>query len=593
MKFSALALLFVVAPVAAAASAATAAEAESASSLNARASSSSSSNHDDNDGLSSLRGTAAVAAAAAAPDVHFDMSVCNDIKDEHKCYAAQDESSGRNCVWCDCQAVPPVCVTPDQAQSLPPGVFDCKSPDVGSDGDENSDGPAFRFVPDRTHRLTEHVMEAGSDDGAICDPSSKSISGYMDIKGSKFDESGDKHLFFWMFEKRGGDSATEEDAGDVPFVVWLTGGPGCSSTLALLTENGPCKVNPDGKSTTVNPHSWTEAAHVLWLDQPAGVGFSYGDENDSGEEMVSEDAYYFFQAFFQTHPEYAKSPLYIVGESYAGHYVPAIAHRIYTGNQSPCEKCVPINLAGLAIGNGLTKPVEQYKWYPEMVWNNSHGIKVVDESVYEGMKAAVPKCVALIEQCNKGDSTIDSFACQTAFVVCNLALTSPYQATGLNPYDIRKKCEVPPLCYDFSSVADFLNLESTRKALNVDEGHSHSWNACNYGINMKFHVDWMKDFSHYVADLLDAGLPALIYAGDVDFICNYLGNQAWTLGLDWSHGADFQAADAHDWNGGTGIARSSHGFTFLQVKDGGHMVPTDQPEVSLTMLRTFLAGDDF
>jgi cathepsin A (carboxypeptidase C) len=96
----------------------------------------------------------------------------------------------------------------------------------------------------------------------------------------------------------------------------LTGGPGCSSTLALLTENGPCKVAGDGSSTTVNPYSWTEAAHVLWLDQPAGVGFSYGAEDDSNEAMISEDAFYFLQAFFQTNPDYARSPLYIVGESY-------------------------------------------------------------------------------------------------------------------------------------------------------------------------------------------------------------------------------------------------------------------------------------
>lgn len=541
---------------------------------------------------------------SSGPDHLPGKSSCHAKKAKSDCTGTVDEDTGGSCVWCECAAVPPVCVSPDEASGLPPGVFDCGSEKAAAAENENQPPkekvhpyPSYDFglQDGPTVQLREKVTEIGTEDAEFCDASSKSISGYMDLKGSKYDQSGDKHLFFWMFEKRGSDDdekpAVEDE--DIPFVVWLTGGPGCSSTLALLTENGPCSVNDDGTGTTVNEHSWTEAAHVLWLDQPAGVGFSYGDENDSGEEMVGEDAYYFFQAFFQAHPEYAKNPLYIIGESYAGHYVPAISHRIWKGNQKPCEKCIELNFAGLAIGNGLTAPEEQYPWYPEMVWNNSHGIKVVDEGVYEAMKEAVPYCTKLIHQCNAGDSTIDDFACQAAFITCNMALTSPYQATGLNPYDIRKQCEVRPLCYDFSKVKKWLNTESTKAALNVDESHSHSWESCNFMINSKFHSDWMKDFSGYVTDLLEAGFPALIYAGDVDFICNYLGNQAWTKELEWSHKADFNAAGSHDWNSGAGMARTSNGLTFLQVVDGGHMVPSDQPVVALEMLKTFLAGDDF
>jgi len=525
-------------------------------------------------------------------------SSCHGMKAESGCVSTIDEDSNQSCVWCKCEAVPSRCYSPEEAAGLPRAVFDCgiASPDAEPNKKTSDEDSVYDFglKDGRTLQMREKFTESGSEDAEFCDASSKSISGYIDLKGSKYDESGDKHLFFWMFEKRGSDEdeATVKDE-DIPFVVWLTGGPGCSSTLALLTENGPCSVNDDGTGTTVNPHSWTEAAHVLWLDQPAGVGFSYGDENDSGEEMVGEDAYYFFQTFFQSHPEYAKNPLYIIGESYAGHYVPAISHRIWKGNQDLCDNCISLNFAGLAIGNGLTAPEEQYPWYPEMVWNNSHGIKVVDESVYDAMKQAVPACTKLIHQCNAGDNTIDNFACQAAFVTCNIALTSPYQATGLNPYDIRKKCEVRPLCYDFSHVKKWLNSESTKKALNVDESQSHSWEACNFGINAKFRVDWMKDFSHYVAELLEAGFPALMYAGDVDFICNYLGNEAWTKNLEWSHKADFDAAGSHDWKSGAGVARTSDGLTFLQVVDGGHMVPSDQPEVALEMLKTFLAGEAF
>lgn len=149
----------------------------------------------------------------------------------------------------------------------------------------------------------------------------------------------------------------------------------------------------------------------------------------------------------------------------------------------------------------------------------------------------------------------------------------------------------------------------------------------------------MKDFSGYIADLLNDGIPALIYAGDVDFICNYLGNRAWTLALDWDHAEEFNAAEEHEWQdkGGdaAGLARTANGLTFLQVRgliqpclslgsltrcaatpalqfltrssthltlsssstlqvyDAGHMVPSDQPKVALDMIANFLQGGDF
>jgi cathepsin A (carboxypeptidase C) len=412
--------------------------------------------------------------------------------------------------------------------------------------------------------------------------------------------------FIGFFEKRttsvlnpeNSTNQKEQELTDIPIILWLTGGPGCSSTMALLFENGPCKVSEDGLSTFINPNSWTESAHVLWLDQPAGVGYSYGKENDYNEEMISEDAFYFLQEFYKEHPEYGKNPLTIVGESYGGHYAPAIAHKIWTKNKLGDDTLFPINLSGLAVGNGLTNPIEQYQYYPEMAMHNSHGIKVVSDDVYKGMVDAVPRCVSLIEECNAGDSFINKFACQTAFIVCNTAETTPYQMTGMNPYDIRKTCEKIPLCYDFSNIETFLNLDSTKAALHVAE-HSGHWTSCNMGINLKFHTDWMKDFSPFVADLLNDGIHALIYAGDVDYICNYLGNKAWTLSLDWKNKAEFNAAQDHEWGEGdseagtAGLAKSANGFTFLQVYDAGHMVPTDQPKVALDMITNFISGGEF
>ena len=91
---------------------------------------------------------------------------------------------------------------------------------------------------------------------------------------------------------------------------------------------------------------------------------------------------------------------------------------------------------------------------------------------------------------------------------------------------------------------------------------------------------------------MNAGYPALIYAGDVDFICNYLGNQAWTHALDWTGQAGFQAATPHEWNQ-QGLARTYEKLTFLQVYNAGHMVPMDQPQAALAMMANFVHGGTF
>ena len=76
-----------------------------------------------------------------------------------------------------------------------------------------------------------------------------------------------------------------------------------------------------------------------------------------------------------------------------------------------------------------------------------------------------------------------------------------------------------------------------------------------------------------------------------------MGNNAWTQVLDWTGADAFSAAKNTTWTTTAGIDagsfRSANGFTFLKVKDAGHMVPRDQPENSLDMVAKHLAGDYF
>ena len=111
---------------------------------------------------------------------------------------------------------------------------------------------------DTEWQLEENVHEAASN-STLCDPV-KQYSGYFSLT------TGAKHYFYWFFESR-------NDPAHDPVVLWMTGGPGCSSEVALFGENGPCSVSADGSHTVTNPYSWNSNASILYIDQPAGTGF--------------------------------------------------------------------------------------------------------------------------------------------------------------------------------------------------------------------------------------------------------------------------------------------------------------------------------
>jgi cathepsin A (carboxypeptidase C) len=119
---------------------------------------------------------------------------------------------------------------------------------------------------------------------SICDPSVKQLSGYLDISDSK-------HLFFWFEESR-------HKPKDDPLVLWLNGGPGCSSTTGLLFELGGCSVTDEGNNVTRNENSWNDVANVLFLDQPVGVGYSYSEDGGiNNSPAAAEDVYAFLILF--------------------------------------------------------------------------------------------------------------------------------------------------------------------------------------------------------------------------------------------------------------------------------------------------------
>jgi len=256
-------------------------------------------------------------------------------------------------------------------------------------------------------------------------------------------------------------------------------------------------------------------------------------------------------------------------KSYAGHYIPAIAHRIRKGNNNHAEShLLQLHLSGLAIGNGFYDMEEQMKSFPEMAYNNPHGIKIVDEAGYHAMKAAAASCSKDAHTCKGGrGSDVDrKFTCQKASN-CEEHFFDPLHEKNISIYDISKPC-IGPDCTDETAITKFLNNNRTKATLGVPS--KVSWHECNDHVSIVWSdVDRVESFAPYVSEMLNDGLPVLIYSGDLDYICNYKGNKAVALKLEWKHGDAFRKASDHDWNGGGGLARSANGFSFLQVSVNG------------------------
>ena len=176
---------------------------------------------------------------------------------------------------------------------------------------------------------------------------------------------------------------------------------------------------------------------------------------------AAADVYAFLQLFLAAYPKYSELDFHVTGESYAGHYIPAIASTILDGNNEIDDdsSLIKINLKSIAIGNGLTDPAVQYEYYPKFACENSYG-PVLEQSECDSMASKYSMCRNLIDACYNYQGT---FTCVPSAIYCNSAMISPFQKTGLNIYDIRSKCDPSnSLCYSVSLKKGCILLQISR-----------------------------------------------------------------------------------------------------------------------------------
>lgn len=210
-------------------------------------------------------------------------------------------------------------------------------------------------------------------------PNITSYSGFFTI-----DKECDSNIYFWFFP-------SQQDWEKDPVSVWLNGGPGSSSLFGLFDENGPYTLTLDGK-LILNEYSWNRNSSVIYIDNPVGTGFSYTTHSCyvSTEEEVGQGILNMLQQFFKLFPELSANPFFLTGESYAGKYIPAIAHAIHTS-----ENKSGINLQGVAIGDGWTDPINQLV-YGDYLYQ----LGLIDENLRDVMHQYEKDIAALVEQGN-------------------------------------------------------------------------------------------------------------------------------------------------------------------------------------------------
>ncbi|GMH41459.1 hypothetical protein BSKO_09369 [Bryopsis sp. KO-2023] len=398
-------------------------------------------------------------------------------------------------------------------------------------------------------------------------------AGYMDLNGTH-----DARLFYFYFEER-------NHQKDAPLVFWTNGGPGCSSLFGLFFENGPYRVDKQTGELSLSEYGWDIGQNVLFVEQPVGVGFSTSsDDRDFAhyEDTVGDHMLMFFWEFMEKHPELKDRPIYLSGESYAGHYLPAIAKRIVdanAGNEGP-----KLNLQGIILGNPWTDPgiqaVSQVKYAKEK--NLLKPATFADE-----LMKHQDECLEVADQCTE---TRTQAICGMARSICDWYFWRPItrQNPEINVYDIRKKCLVEG-CYDISHIKSFLNNPDVQKQLGVHR----KWSDCSDPVwyDMKFDI-YISLKSTFKSLLEDAGVRTIIFIGDQDLICNHIGNADWIASMN----LDGWTGKNKPWTlhgQGVGECETVEPLTFCKVFGAGHMVPHDKPEVALDMVQRFIKGRSF
>ncbi|XP_075516270.1 serine carboxypeptidase-like 50 [Primulina tabacum] len=372
-------------------------------------------------------------------------------------------------------------------------------------------------------------------------------------------------IFYTFYESQ------NASLSQTPILIWLQGGPGCSSMLANFFELGPWLLNQD-LSLEYNPRSWNRIFGLLFLDNPIGTGFSIAaspQEIPRNQYDVAKHLFVAIQTFIGLDKSFKTRPIYLTGESYAGKYLPALGSYIIEMN-ARLRRDSRVNLGGVSIGNGLTDPEIQVQNHAVVSYN----LGLINEKQMFLLEKLQSEAVGFVkngkwnEAANARTKVLNTLTNMTG-------LATLYDFRRLTPYPNRV-------------VVKFLNNVEAKKALGVKE--SMVFELCSAAVADALHDDLMKSVKPMV-EFLIKNTRVLLYQGQCDLRDGVVSTSDWVKTIKWEEMGKFLEVERKIWrmDGNlAGYVQKWKNLTNVVVLNAGHLVPTDQPLNSQVMIEDWL-----
>ena len=378
-------------------------------------------------------------------------------------------------------------------------------------------------------------------------------------------------IFYWLFESIDGNITTDSR----PLIIWLEGGPGCSGTFTMIWQGvSPISLNYNTEPTRTNPNStWAENYHVISIDFPYGVGYSFAN-SDSDLKNNTLDATFYLYKFLvklgKKYPNWLNRDIYIFGYSYAGHWVPALAYHIIQQNQ--IENGFKVNLKGIGISGAWVTPLIQNKYFAKFA--------VASSTINENQASIFTYYQDLIiNQINNGEFV------QATLNMKLIWATLTNLTNGIDIYNVRGY-----ETYDDTNLYNWITSRSVREMLNVG---NTPWSDCNKSVNHLFWADMSTPTDYLLSYCLESGLPVLLFSGQDDFVVNFAGLQEMISALNWTGIPSFLSSPRNLWTVDDKVAgyiQSNKNLSVALVLNSGHMTPYDQPLNIKNLVEGFING---